>query len=105
MKRCTEAPSNVQHAYVQARVYVRAKAKRIKASKGEANGKKERNNCFQGSVICKLVDITFWNRNKLPLLVTLDPLQCKNLIHINGTNKEILNNLNYNQTFTLLGDQ
>ena len=31
VKQCTEAPSNIQHASVQARVYVRAKAKRIKA--------------------------------------------------------------------------
>ena len=31
VKHCTEAPSNIQHASVEARVYVRAKAKRIKA--------------------------------------------------------------------------
>ena len=31
VKQCTEAPSNIQHASVQARVYVRAKAKCPKA--------------------------------------------------------------------------
>ena len=31
VKQCTEAPSDVQHASVIARVHVRAKAKRIKA--------------------------------------------------------------------------
>ena len=37
--------------------------------------------------------------------VTLDPLECKNIItHLNGSNIEILNNLHYNKTFTLLGD-
>ena len=42
VKQCTEALSNIQHASVQARVYVRAKAKRIKAYKCVAYAKKER---------------------------------------------------------------
>ena len=33
VKQCTEAPSDIKHANVKARVYVRAKAKRIKAFK------------------------------------------------------------------------
>ena len=49
VKQCTEAPSNIQHASVKARVYVRAKAKRIKAFKCVAYAKKERKICFQGS--------------------------------------------------------
>ena len=41
----------------------------------------------------------------MPLLVPLDPLESKNLIrHLKGTNNNILNNLNYNKTFTLLKD-
>ena len=36
--------------------------------------------------------------------VTLDPAECKNIIHLNGTNDKILNNLHYNKTFTLLED-
>ena len=103
VKQCTEAPSNKQHASVQARVYVRAKAKRVRAFKCEAYGKKERKVGFQGSVKYRRVDRTVWNHNTMPLPITLDPLECKNLIrHPNGTDKKKPNNLNYNKTFTLL---
>ena len=102
VKQCTEAPSDIKHASVKARVYVRAKAKRIKAFKCVAYAKKERKICFQGSVNYRRVDRTVWNHNTLPLPVTLDPLECKNIIrHINGTNDKKLNNLHYNKTFTL----
>ena len=106
VKKCTEAPSNIQLASVKARVYVRAKAKRIKAYKCVAYAKKERTSCFQGSVKYRRVDRPVWNHNTMPLPDTLDPLECKNIIgHLNGTNNEILNNLHYNKTFTLLEDQ
>ena len=42
VKPCSEARSNIKHALVKARVYVRAKAKRVKAFKYEAFAKKER---------------------------------------------------------------
>ena len=42
VKQCTEAPSDIKQASVKARVYVRAKAKRIKAFKCVAYAKKER---------------------------------------------------------------
>ena len=79
-KHSTEAPSNIQHANVKARVYVRAKVKRIKAFKCVAFVKKERHICFQGSVEYRRVDRTVWNHNTMPLSVTLDPLECKNVI-------------------------
>ena len=41
VKHCTEAPSNIQNASVKARVYVKAKAKCIKAYKCVAYAKKE----------------------------------------------------------------
>ena len=41
VKKCTETPSDIQHASVKARVYVRAKAKRIKAFKCVAYAKKK----------------------------------------------------------------
>ena len=105
VKQCTEAPSDNKHASVKARVYVRAKAKRIKVFKCVAYAKKESKICFQGSVKYRRVDRTVWNHNTLPLPVTLDPLECKNIIrHLNGTNDKILNNLHYNKTFTLLED-
>ena len=56
VKQCTEAPSNIQHANIQARVYVRAKAKRIRVFKCEAYAKKERKVCFQGNVKYRRVD-------------------------------------------------
>ena len=103
VKQCTEAPSNIQHAKIQARVYVRAKVKRIRAFKCEAYARKERKVCFQGNVKYRRVDRTDWNHNTMPLHITLDPVECKNPIrHLNGTDNKILNNLNYTKTFTLL---
>ena len=44
---------------------------------------------------------TLWKHNTMPLPVTLDPLECKNITrHLNGTNNKLLNNLQYNKTFT-----
>ena len=41
----------------------------------------------------------------MQLPVTLDLLEFKNIIrHFHGTTNEILNNLHYNKTFTLLED-
>ena len=71
------------------------------------NAKKERKICFRGSVKVKnrCDDRTVWKHNTMPLPVTFDPLECKNLIrHVNGINNKILNNLHYNRTFTLLKD-
>ena len=91
VKQCTEAPSDIKHASVKARVYVRAKTKRIKAFKCVAYAEKERKICFQGSVKYRRVDRTVWNHNTLPLPVTRDPLECKNIIrHVNGTNNKYI---------------
>ena len=49
VKQCTESPSDIK-ASVKALVYVRAKAKRIKAFKCVAFAKKEREICFQGKI-------------------------------------------------------
>ena len=58
VKQCIGAPTDIKHASVKARVYLRAKAKRIKAFKCVAYAKKERNICFQGSVKYRRVDRT-----------------------------------------------
>ena len=42
VKQCTEAPSDIKHASVKARVYVRAKAKGIKAFKCVAYARKKK---------------------------------------------------------------
>ena len=102
VKQCTEAPSNIQHANVKARVYVRAKTKRLKAYICVAYAKKERKICFHGPGKYRGVGRTVWIHNKMPVTVTLDPLEYKNMIrHLNGTNNKIMNNLNYNKIFTL----
>ena len=86
VKQGTEAPSKIQHAIVKARIYVRAKTKRVKAFKCEAYAKKV---YFQGSVKHGRVDRPVWNQNTMPLPVTLDPLECKIFIrHLNGTNNK-----------------
>ena len=105
VKQCTEVPSDIQHANVKARVYVRAKTKRINTFKFVAYAKKERKTCFQGSGKYRRVDRIVWNHNTLSLPFTLDPLERKNIIrHPNGTKDKIINNLHYNKTFTLLED-
>ena len=49
--------------------------------------KRKKHLCFQGSVEFRRVDRTVRNQNTMPLPVTLDPLECKNVIrHLNGTN-------------------
>ena len=103
VKQCTEAPSDIKHASVKARVYVRAKAKRINAFKCVAYAKKETKICFQGSVKNRRFDRTVWNHNTLLLPVTLVSLEGKNILrHLNGTKNKLLNNLHYKKTFTLL---
>ena len=48
---------------------------------------------------------TVWNHKTMPLSITLDTLECKNMFrHLNGTNNKIINNLHYDKTFTLLED-
>ena len=50
---------------------------------------RKRKICFQGSVEYRRVDRTVRNHKTMPLPVTLDPLECKNLIrHLNGTNNK-----------------
>ena len=67
--------------------------------------KKEERFCFQGSIKYRRVGRTVWNHSTLPLPVTLNPLECKNIIrHHNDTNNKILNNLHYNKTFTRFED-
>ena len=56
---------------------------------------KKRKISSQGCVKYRRFDRTVWNHNTMPLLVSLDPLECKNTI---------IHNLHYNKTFTLLED-
>ena len=56
VKQCTEAPSDIKHASVEARIYVRAKAKRITAFKCVAYAKQERR--FASKVPSNIVVLT-----------------------------------------------
>ena len=73
VKQGRKAPSNIQHASVKAQVYVREKAKRIKAYKCVTYAKKDRKICFEGSVRYRRVDRTLWNQRPMPLHVTRNP--------------------------------
>ena len=80
VKQCTEAPSDIKNASVKAVYMFEQKLNASKFSKCVAYAKKERKICFQGSVKYRRVDRTVWNHNTLPLPVTLDPAECKNII-------------------------
>ena len=73
VKQCTEATSDTQHASVKARVYVRAKAKRIKAFKCVAYAKKEQKFVFKDQlnfvVLIELYGTTIHYHFLLPLIL------------------------------------
>ena len=78
VKQYTEAPSNIQHANVNARVYVRAKVERIKAYKCVSFAKKKEKSVSKfpvnTDVLIELYEIiTPWNS-----LLHLVPLSLKN---------------------------
>ena len=84
---CKQAPSDKQHTKTQATVYVRAKAKRIKAFKCEAYTKTEKVWCSQA--------FSSSRRSKV-----LDPIECKNMIRfLNDTDGNELNNYNIQRSF------
>ena len=60
---CKQASSNIQHTTTQAKVYVRAKAKRIKVFKCEAYIKTEKVWCSQ--TIYLVDDMIIYNGNKI----------------------------------------
>ena len=77
---CKQAPSDIQHTKTQATVFVRAKAKRIKAFKCEAYIKTEKVWCSQTFTSSRRTDRLQWGQNTLELPKILDPIECKNMI-------------------------
>ena len=78
LKQCTEAPSNIQHANVKARVYVRVKTHRVKAFKCEAYAKKK------GIYVFKVqVNTDVWK--ELYGIIT----KCHFLLHVTLYNEKI----------------
>ena len=105
VKQCTEGPSSIQHANIQAQVYVRAKTKRVRVFKCEAYAKKERKICFQSNIDVLIEPFGIIIRCHFLLHSILLNVRSSDLIrHLNGTDNKILNNFNYNKTFTLLED-
>ena len=102
---CKQAPSDIQHTKTQATVYVRAKAKRIKAFKCEAYIKAEKVWCSQTFTSSRRYDRLQWGQNTLELPKILDPIECKNMIrYLNATDSEELNNYNIQSFFSLFED-
>ena len=86
---CKQAPSDVQHTKTQATVYVRAKAKRIKAFKCEANIKTEKVWCSQTFSSSRRYHRLQWEQNTLEFPKILDPIECKNMIrYLNATDSK-----------------
>ena len=83
---CKQAPSDIQHTKTQATVYVRAKAKRIKAFICEAYVKTEKVWCSQTFSSSRRYDRLQWGQITLELPKLLDPVERKNMIrHLNAT--------------------
>ena len=102
---CKQAPSDIQHTKTQATVYVRAKAKKIKAFKCEAYIKTEKVWCSQLFASSRRYDRLQWGQNTLELPKILDPIECKNMIrYLNATDSEELNNYNIQNSFSLFYD-
>ena len=102
---CKEAPSDIQHTKTQATVYVRAKAKRIKAFKCEAYIKTEKVRCSQTFSSSRRYDRLQWGQNTLELPKILDPIECKNMIrYLNATDSNELNNYNIQSSFSFFDD-
>ena len=102
---CKQAPSDIQHTKTQATVYVRAKAKRIKAFKCEAYIKAEKVWCSQTFSSNSRYDRSQWEQNTLELPKILDPVECKNMIrYINATDIKELNTYNIQSSFSFFDD-
>ena len=98
---CKQAPSDIQHTKTQATVYVRAKAKRIKAFKCEAYMKTEKVWCSQTFSSSRRYDRLQWGQNTLELPKILDPVECKKMIrYLNATDSDELNNYNIQSSFS-----
>ena len=102
---CKQAPSDIQHTKPQATVFVRAKAKRIKAFKCEAFKKQKKFGVPKN--FHPVDDMIVYNgdKNTLELPKILDPIERKNLIrYLNATDSNELNNYNIQSCFSFFDD-
>ena len=70
---CKQAPSDIQHTKTQATVYVRAKAKRIKAFKCEAYIKTEKVWCSQTFTSSRRYDRLQWGQKHIRTSKNIGP--------------------------------
>ena len=102
---CKQAPSDIQHIKTQATVYVRPKAKRIKAFKCRAYIKTEEVWCSQTFSSSRRYDRLQWEQNTLELPKILDPIECKNMIrYLNATDSNEINNYNIQSSTSFFDD-
>ena len=102
---CKQAPSDIQHTRTEATVYVRAKAKRIKAFKCEAYVKTVKVWCSQTITSSRRYDRLQWGQNTLELPKILDPIECKRMIrYLNATDSNELNNYKIQSSFSFFDD-
>ena len=100
---CAQAPSAFESTRAIVDVFVRAKAKRLKAWTCEAYVKREKFVCAQSDYKYRRHDRTDYHQNTMERPRTLDPTECKHAIrHLNGTNNPQLNAFNYSNSFTFL---
>ena len=105
VEQCSQAPSSLEYTRVIASVYVRAKAKRLKAWTCEAYIKKERYVCSQTNIKYRRQDRTDYHMNTMERPFTLDPTECKLAIrNLNGTQNKQLNTFTHNTSFTYFND-
>ena len=105
VESCKQAPSDTQHSKTQATVYVRAKAKRIKAFKCEAYIKTAKVWCSQTFSASRQYDRLQWGQKTLELPKILDPIDCKTMIrYLNATDSNELNNYNIQSSFSFFDD-
>ena len=97
---CKRAPSDIQHTTTQATLYVRAKAKRIKAFKCEAYIK---NLCSQTFSSSRRYDRLQWEQITLELPKNSTLLNAK-IRYLNATDNNELNNYNIQSSFSFFDD-
>ena len=104
-KPCVQAPSAFETTRAIVNVFVRAKAKRLRAWTCEAYVKREKFVCAQSDYKYRRHDRTDYHQNTMERPRTLDPTECKHAIrHLNGTHNPQLDAFNYSNSFTFFND-
>ena len=98
---CIQAPSAFETTRAIVNVFVRAKAKRLRAWTCEAYVKREKFVCAQSDYKYRRHDRTDYHQNTMERPRTLDPTECKHAIrHLNGSHNPQLDAFNYSNSFT-----